>query len=75
MEWRTVLGDHGEGDGVAGLLDELDYVVVGQLHDGAPVDGGDAVAHVQPAAALGGAALDDAANLMRNDWRTEHTEQ
>ena len=61
---RPVLGHHGEGDHTAGVLDDLDDVVVGQLYDGASVHRRDAVAHVQQATAVCGAALDDAANLM-----------
>lgn len=42
----TILGDHSERDHVAGLLDELDDVIVRELQDGAAVDGWDAVADV-----------------------------
>lgn len=63
----TVFGHHSEGDRVACVLDELDDVVVRQLHDGLAVDGGDTVAHPHPAQSVGGAALDDAADLVRYD--------
>lgn len=63
----TVFGHHGEGDRVAGVLDELHDVIVRQLHDGLAVDGRDAVADSHPAQAVGGASLDDAADLVRDD--------
>lgn len=68
----TVFGHHSEGDRIAGVLDELDDVVVRQLHDGLAVDGRDAVAHPHPAQAVGGAALDDAADLVRYDCNKQH---
>lgn len=43
----TVLGYNGEGDGIAGIFNELDDVVVRQLHDGLAVDGRDTVSHLQ----------------------------
>lgn len=63
----TVLRHHRQGDDAAGILDELHDVVVGELDDGAPVDRRDAIPHVQQAAAVGGAALDDPADFVRND--------
>lgn len=43
----TVLRYNGEGDGIAGIFNELDDIVVRQLHDGLAVDGRDTVSHLQ----------------------------
>lgn len=40
---------------------------MGELDDGAPVDRRDAISDVQQAAAVGGTALDDSADFVRND--------
>lgn len=70
MGWTlTVLGNHSERDDGASVLDELHDVVVRELNDGAPVYGWDAISYMQQAAAVGGTALDDAADFMRNHWK------
>lgn len=51
----------GEGDRVAGLLDEVDNVAVVESFDVYPVDGKDAVANVESPAPLGWTAFNDAA--------------
>lgn len=43
----TVFRYNREGDGIAGVFNELDDIVVRQLHDGLAVDGRDAVSHLQ----------------------------
>lgn len=65
---RTILRNHSEGNNGASLLDELDNVTVRELDDRASVYSRDAISHVQQAAAVGGAALDDAADFMWNHW-------
>lgn len=67
-ERLTVLGNHSEGDNVAGILDKLNNVIVRELNDGAPVDRWDTISDVQQAAAVGGAAFNDPANFVWNDW-------
>lgn len=71
----TVLGNHSEGDDIACFFDQLDDVVVGELDDGAPVDRWDAISDVQQAAAVGGTALDDSADFVRNDWKSGDKEK
>lgn len=63
----TIFRHHSEGHSIAGVLDELDDVVVRQLHNGATVDGRDTVSHLHLTQAVRGAALDDAADLVRYD--------
>lgn len=69
--WKalTVLRNHREGDNTAGLLDELDNVVVRELNDWAAVDRWDTIADMQQATSVGGTALDNAADLVRNHWK------
>lgn len=69
--WKalTVLRNHREGDNTAGLLDELDNVVVRELNDWAAVDRWDTIADMQQATSVGGTALDNTADLVRNHWK------
>lgn len=55
-----------QGDAQAGVLDQLDDVGVRHANDGLAVHRQDAVSHLQPPAAVGRAALDDAADFMRH---------
>lgn len=66
----AVFGNHSERDSVTGVFDKLDDVAVRELNDGLTVHGGYAVAHAQQAAAVGRAALDYAANFMRDYCNT-----
>lgn len=61
----TVFRHDSEGDTIAGVFDELDNIVVRQLHDGEVVDSGDTVPHFHLTYAVGGAALDNTPNLVR----------
>ena len=54
---------------MARLLDELHDVTVRELDDGAAVHCRDPVSYVEQAAAVSGAALDDAADLMGYDCK------
>lgn len=54
----TLRRAYGEGAGVAGLLDDVDNVLVVHAHDVHVVDGEDAVSDVQLATPLCWAALD-----------------
>lgn len=56
----TVSRNDPQGDGVSGLLNEVDDVGVRLIGDGASVDGQDAVSDFQLPAAVGWAPFDDA---------------
>lgn len=75
MRALTILRNHSEGDNVAGLLDKLDNVIVRELDDGAPVDRWDTISDVQQAAAVGGTAFNNAADLVRNNWKYSYEEK
>lgn len=74
-EILTVLGNHSEGDNIAGLLDKLDNVIVRELDDGAPVDRWDTISDVQQAAAVGGTAFNDSANFVWNNWKSRYRDK
>lgn len=61
----TVFRHNSEGDRIAGILDELDDIVMRQLHDGAAVDSRDTISHLHLTYAVCWAALDNTANLVR----------
>lgn len=60
----TVLRDDPQRDTQAGVFDQLDDVGVWHVDDGLTVHRQDPVAHLQLPAAVGRAALDDAADLV-----------
>lgn len=61
----TILRHNSEGDRSAGILDELDDIVVRQLHDGLAVDSRDTVSHLHLTYTVCRAALNNTANLVR----------
>lgn len=61
----TIFRHNSEGDRIARVLDELDDIVVRQVHDGLAVDSGDTVAHPHPTQTVCRAALNNTANLVR----------
>ncbi len=67
-EILTVLGNHSEGDNIAGILDKLNNVIVRELNDGAPVNRWDTISNMQQATAVRGTAFNDSANFVRNNW-------
>lgn len=69
----TFLRDDPKGDTKAGVLDQLDDVGMRHADDRLTVDGQDAVAHLQAAAAVGRAALDDAADFVGHSWKMKKT--
>ena len=68
MRALTFLWDDVQRDGQPSVLDELHDVGMGHADDGLSVDGQDAVAHLEAPAAVCGAGLDDAADLMGHSW-------
>lgn len=56
----TVSGNDPQGDGVSGLLDEVDDVGVRLIGDGASVHGQDSVSDFQLSTAVGWAPFNDA---------------
>lgn len=71
----TVFRHHSEGDTGACIFDELDDVVVRQLHDGQAVDSRDTVSHLHLTYAVGGAALNNTADLVRYHCNREAREK
>ena len=72
----TILGDHGEGDCIACILDELHDVAMLQRHDGQAVHRADPVPDLQHATAVRGTALDNppqsCAGLLKGQRRTAY---
>lgn len=63
----TFFGNDRQGDGDAGILDQLHDAVVGQVDDGLPVHRGDEVSDLELPTAVGGASVYDSADFMGND--------
>lgn len=67
----TIFRHNRERDRIASILDELDDIVVRQLHDGPTIDSRDTVSNLHLTYAVCRAALNNTANLVRNNWNRE----
>lgn len=68
MPVLTFFSNDRQCDRGAGIFDQLNDAIMGQLDDGLPVHRRDLIADLEFSAALSRASFYDAANFMRNDW-------